>query len=251
MERHSKPSGEILGSISREIIKPMAINARRALRKARTYLSGAGEQEPAPSSSPQKGVWIDVGAYLGTETFGAAKENPGLHVYAFEPNLRLASQYWGLVPNITVLPVAVAETDGLADFYVNANSGASSLLPFDAQGLARWIGGEVLKIEFKTVVPTIRLDTFMEKVGISCVDYLKIDAQGADLGVIRSAGERLRDIRKIKVEVATTAVPLYEGAGRRWELLDYLRGFGFGLACSEQQSYGQEENLTFISEGKA
>jgi FkbM family methyltransferase len=187
-----------------------------------------------------------VGAYLGTETFPAAKANPGLHVYAFEPNLRLATQHWGLFPNITVLPAAVSETDGFADFYVNDNIGSSSLLPHNPEGVRQWIGGHLFRVESKVLVPTVRLDTFMECAGISKVEYLKIDAQGADLSVVKSAGKRIRDVKKIKLEVAVTPISPYEGAARRIDVVDYLESYGFVLTEVEPQFHNQEENLTFV-----
>jgi len=55
----------------------------------------------------------------------------------------------------------------------------------------------------------MRLDTFLNGAGIRRVHYLKIDAQGADFAVIRSAGERLRDIDRISLEVQTTPFELY------------------------------------------
>ena len=195
-------------------------------------------------SSP---IWIDVGAYLGTETIQSAKENSALQVYAFEPNLRLAAQYWGALQNFTVIPVAIAETDGFSDFYINANTGASSLLPLNPSGLRRWIGGEVLKVESKVRVPTMRLDTFMKWMGISRVEYLKVDAQGTDLAVVRSAGERIKDIKKITLEVAITPISLYKGAATRADVIEFFECKGFNLVGVETQTHGQEENLTFIS----
>jgi len=189
-----------------------------------------------------------VGAHLGTMSFPAAQRNPGLQVYAFEPNVKLAAQTWGLLPNFALLPFAVAETNGVADFYINSNEGSSSLLPFNPEGLRRWIGGHLMRVESKVQVPTIRLDSFMEWAGISTVDYLKIDTQGADLSVLRSAGERIRDIKKIMLEVAVTPVPLYEGAATRAGVIAYLERYGFALKKVESQYYEQEENLTFVAE---
>jgi len=193
------------------------------------------------------GTWVDVGAHLGETTFQAAQDNPNLEIYAFEPNLKLASQRWAVLTNFIVLPFAVAEIDGFVDFYLNANDSASSLLPFIPEGLRQWAGGESLRVESKVRVPSTRLDTFMNRKGISKIEYLKVDAQGADLAVIRSAGERIRDIKKISLEVAIAPMSLYEGACRRSEILSYLGCFGFTLSESETQSYHQEENLTFIS----
>lgn len=197
------------------------------------------------------GVWIDVGAHLGTMSLPAAQRNPGLEVYAFEPNVKLAAQTWGLLPNFKLLPFAVAETNGFADFNINSDAGSSSLLPFNPEGLRRWIGGNLMKVESRVSVPTIRLDCFMDWAGISKVDYLKIDTQGADLSVLKSAGERIRDIRKIMLEVAVAPVPLYEGAATRPEVIAYLERYGFVLKNIEPQYYGQEENLTFVAEERA
>jgi len=152
----------------------------------------------------------------------------------------------GRLANFVVFPMAVSEKDGLAEFYINSMDQASSLLLLDPEGLRNWKGSEALRVECKTVVPTIRLDTFMQSMEIQRMDYLKVDAQGADLAVIRSAGSRLKDIRKITLEVDVTPVRLYQGSGSRDEIVQYLRAYGFKLVSTNSQSVGQEENLTFV-----
>ena len=194
-----------------------------------------------------KGIWIDVGAHLGEITLTYAAQNPELTVYAFEPNLRAASTLFGRAPNYVVIPMAVAETDGTAPFRVNSFDQASSLLKMDENARRLWKGGDALREESVLTVPTIRLDTFMSVVGISRVDFLKIDTQGNDLGVIRSAGQRLQDIRKITLEVDITARRLYQGSPSKDEVLSFLEGAGFRLISKERQSHEQEENLTFES----
>jgi FkbM family methyltransferase len=173
--------------------------------------------------------------------------NPNLTVYGFEPNLKLAGQRMGVSPNFVVLPFAIAKIDGAGEFHLNSCDQASSLLSFNRDGLSEWIGTEQMKIERVIVVPTIRLDTFMNEVGIRCVDFLRIDAQGADLSVLKSAGERLRDVWKIVLEVSLTHAPLYEGSHSKEECLRFMTGSGFTLLDEESQSGGQEANLTFIS----
>jgi FkbM family methyltransferase len=191
-------------------------------------------------------IWLDVGAHDGEKTLEAARENPALFVYAFEPNLAAASRLMGLLANYIVVPVAVAEQDGSAAFYRNRYEGASSLLPFVPEGLARWIRGGELAVTDTVTVPTMRLDTFLNGAGISRVHYLKIDAQGADLAVVRSAGERLKDIDRISLEVQTTPFELYRGASRKEDVLAFLTNAGFELVAVEAQSFDQEENLTFV-----
>jgi len=209
-------------------------------------------EQLAPGYRPRKyaattedEVWVDVGAHLGEKTFSTAEENPRVRVYAFEPNLQVASKLMGCLPNYVVLPMAVAERDGSSPFYLNRYAEASSLLPFDPEGLRQWEGGDEFQLEATLTVPTIRLDTFLNQAGISKVNYLKIDAQGADLAVIRSAGERLRDIDRISLEVQITEVPLYRNSPGKEEVVQFMTGAGFDLVSTEKQSHGQEENLTF------
>ena len=191
-------------------------------------------------------TWIDVGAHLGEKTFAEAERDPSLRVYAFEPNLPVATRMMGRLPNYVVIPMAIAEADGAADFYVNSFAAASSLLPFDPEGLRRWVGGDQLHVDEKITVAAIRLDRFMHLVGIEDVEFLKIDAQGADLAVVRSAGVRLRDIARVAFEVQITERELYAGGARRDDAVRYMREHGFVLEAAERQSFNQEENLTFV-----
>jgi FkbM family methyltransferase len=193
-----------------------------------------------------QGTWIDVGAHHGELSIGSARGNPGLRVYAIEPNLKAASKLIGDVPNYVVLPVAIAETDGCAEFYVNASEMSSSLLPINEQAKTSWVGVAELKVESKTIVPTLRLDTLMNMLGIEKVDFLKIDAQGMDLSVLRSAGSRLKDIEKIQMEVETASVPFYIGSPTKTEVLEFLDLAGFMLVSTQKQTQDQEENLTFV-----
>lgn len=196
-----------------------------------------------------QGIWLDIGAHLGETTFERAGTHPGLVIYAFEPNVKLAAERFDTVPNYTVLPMAVSEQNGFARFRLNTNSAASSLLPFDEQRLREWVGGEDLKTKNEVWVPTTRLDSFLEALGSPPVDYLKIDTQGADFSVIRSAGDQLAHIRKIKLEVTVTSTQLYQGAGSKAEVVDYLTRHGFALCSEQPQTHGQEENLVFFRPG--
>ena len=72
----------------------------------------------------------------------------------------------------------------MRDFYINSFAAAIQLLPFNFQGLEKWIDGDLLRVEQTIAVPTIRLDTFFDRMDIREVEYLKVDAQGADLAVI-------------------------------------------------------------------
>ncbi len=190
-------------------------------------------------------VWIDVGAHRGEASRPAALDDPSLVVHAFEPVPALFEELNRGPENYHVHAMAVSERDGTASFRINAFTAASSLLPFDEEACSTWIDGHLLIEEREITVPTVRLDTFMGELGIAEVEFLKIDAQGADFAVVRSAGARLKDIRRIKLEVAVTPRQLYRGAAEKATVIAFLEAEGFRLIATERQSHGQEENLTF------
>ena len=204
----------------------------RALRKAGSELMKLGGK---------RGTWIDVGAHRGDVTLYEARHNPGLRVFAIEPNLRAASRLIGAAPNFMVFPIAISEEDGTAGFHINEFEPGSSLLPLNEYSES----AKLLKVETIVTVPTMRLDTFMNLVRIEKVDFLKIDAQGMDLAVVKSAGERLRDIERIQLEVWIEGEPQYVGVPGKTEVVNYLRERDFLLQSTSSQSDGHEENLMF------
>ncbi len=191
-------------------------------------------------------IWIDVGAHEGELTFPFAAADPSLLVYAFEPNLHAASRIMGCLRNYVVLPIAVSEHDGSAELQLNAYEQSSSLLPADEAGVKEWITEQEFKVVGSMTVPTMRLDTFMNEARIDAVEYLKIDAQGLDLEVVKSAGDRLRDVAKVQLEATTASYRQYEGAPGKSVIIEYMDSKGFRLAGEEIQSHGQEANLTFL-----
>src|SRR5579864_9622261 len=81
-----------------------------------------------------EGTWIDVGAYDGEYTLPYARSNPGLRVFALEPNSSVAAKLIGAAPNFFVVPIAISEEDAIANFYINQFKASSSLLPLNPEG---------------------------------------------------------------------------------------------------------------------
>jgi len=141
--------------------------------------------------------------------------------------------------------MAVREVTGFTPFYIPAYEQASSALPFDHEGIKKWVGGE----EFYNIqcvhVPCIRLDTFITLYGLKEIDFLKIDAQGSDLEVVKSLGRLITIVKRIQLEVTVTPFELYQGASKKGEITGYLDQCGFKLVETHKQSFDQEENLIF------
>jgi len=191
-------------------------------------------------------IWLDVGAHRGEHSLAAARNDPSLVVHAFEPQPSLHSELARAAPpNFIAHAMAVSDKDGVAEFRVNRFDAASSLLPIDEVTRSAWVNGDLLNEERQIVVPTTRLDSFMRENNIRAVDFLKIDAQGADFSVVSSLGDRLADVRRIQLEVVPGSRQLYRGAADKATIVRHLTEHGFVLQETEVQSHGQEENLTF------
>ena len=225
-------------------MEPIRFAPRWLKQIVRNYLDKRGYirlENPTEGSA----VWIDVGAHLGEGTLEAALHNPNLLVFAFEPNWVLARQLMGRAANFVVLPMAVSDADGVAEFFISSSDASSSLVGTEAAGLTHWRDLD-LSIRSTVSVQTIRLDTFMRLCGLKNIDFLKVDAEGVDLRVVQSAGDRTADIKKITLEVDTAPNRLYEGAPSREEVMSFMLARGFKLLQAETQNDGRQQNLTFV-----
>lgn len=131
-------------------------------------------------------VFVDIGANVGYYTRLAA-EITGLtgKVFAFEPE---PQNFFSMMHNVrrynnvSVFPVALWSESGLRRLYVSTYSGCHSLVRGNDGSLG---DGYVW-------VPTITFDQFVGTVGLSKIDLVKIDAEGAEPLILRGMAETLR-----------------------------------------------------------
>ena len=227
------------------------------MRQWRSFLRKSIDNKVWREQKKPRRIWLDVGAHQGEYTLRAARRDAALRVYAFEANLTLAAKLMGRLPNYVVLPLAVAEHNGAATFHINELDGCSSLLPLNPAGLAELVEatrghweGEQCRVLREEMVPTIRLDTFLDESAIKTVDFLKIDVQGGDFAVVKSLGERLADVKRIRLEVATSAHPIYQGSASKTEVVQFMQEHNFALVYAQVQSRGFEENRSFVNKSK-
>jgi len=190
-------------------------------------------------------IIIDVGAYNGKPYLNQAKKNKNLVVYAFEPNASMAAMLKKKSPsNYHVFPLVVSEKDGTIVIHENISPQTNSILPFDANKVKLWKKRNKLKA-IKTVnVESIRLDTFIEREGIEAIDFLKVDAQGADLQVLKSCGDKLSMVRKVQVEICD--IQIYEGGNTLNETVGYMKDHGFKPVKTVQNN--QYKDMVFKNE---
>jgi FkbM family methyltransferase len=142
---------------------------------------------------------LDVGAHVG---YYARRYAPVIgsdgRIFAFEPHPRtfaMLSRNVRPFSNVTPVQVALAEEEGTAvlhDYLINSASGS---LHYDeamvalqqahvhAGDVAPRIGQEFRPQTFS--VQTVPGDTFLAEQGISQVDVIKMDIEGAEIGALR------------------------------------------------------------------
>ncbi len=139
-------------------------------------------------------VILDVGANIGLFAIRYGKEFPTVPIHCFEPNPRV---YKRLVrnleandlTNVVAINVAGGDSAGIRPFFVGRATVAGTMIP-NRDGAA--------EPAFYTEV--IDLDTFCRARSIASIGLLKIDVEGAEMGVLRGAQVALQITKALMIE---------------------------------------------------
>jgi FkbM family methyltransferase len=204
-----------------------------------------------PSKGPA--VILDIGACEGGDSVRFGKAFPEATIHAFEPLEKNQKRLCSLcsthgVDNLVLNGLALSDEEGEADFFVSSgtpewgveddwdhgNKSSSLLAPGEHLQEYPWI-----KFERTVTVRTRRLDNYLSSQEIAEVDFVHMDVQGAELQVLRGAGDSLARIKAIWLEVS--AVSLYENQPLKPEVESFLLERGFrklydtvGTVCGDQ-----------------
>ncbi len=186
----------------------------------------------AETVKPGSVVW-DVGANMGIFSFAAAGlAGPGGRVYAFEPDtfmislLRRSARLNPQAAPVEVIPCAVFDSIALARFNIAERSRTSNFL--EGFGMSQ-TGG----VRETLTVLTVSLDWMTKQIPLP--DVLKIDVEGAELGVFRGATQLLKGKRPVVI---------FEASNQNWdEISRMLRDLGYTLYDSDL-SPSQRKPLT-------
>lgn len=169
-------------------------------------------------------VFIDIGANDGLYTvFAARRVGPTGRVVALEPSRRELDRLHRNIAlneltNIVTLPVAAGDRDGTAQLRIAG---------FGHEG-QNTLGGFAYAIEGAGFEPieVARLDGIIKAQNVSRVDILKIDAEGAELAVLRGARAVLARHRPLIIFELVEAALCQQGASRR-DVLRLLEEAGY------------------------
>jgi len=175
-------------------------------------------------TSEDSKVMVDVGAHQGGSLRHFA--DAGWVVHAFEPdprNMERLVEHWGGNSKIHLNACAVGALDAeKISFTISSNSYIGSLTAFDSS--------HVSGIE----VPLTTLATYVEKHNIREIDFLKVDAEGHDLEVLRSLNWDALQPRLIMSEFEDCKL---NKTNDEFKLMaDFLVEKGYSLIVSEWKS---------------
>lgn len=164
---------------------------------------------------PVGGVVVDVGAFIGDHTIAYARRvGDSGTVLAFEPNPKafecLSANANAHFPDVVCSRRGLSDEKGTFDLSVDVNAGASRLV--DAHS------------DLEIRVQTIKFDDFLSEPGMRLhrLDFMKIDAEGFELKILRGAANALHTYRpKLLVEINTAR--LAENGANVFDILSFVK----------------------------
>ena len=178
-------------------------------------------------------TFVDVGAHIGIYSLRAAPVvGPGGHVIAVEPNpetvraLQANIDASGAGAVISVQPVACSDTEGTLKIFAapRNNTGESSLSQANASQI-----GQATAYSART----LPLDVILRNTGVSRVDAIKIDVEGAEYLVLKGAAETLKRHHPFLI-VELSEVQLRTMGTSSAEITSLLQSYGY------QRSHGYD-----------
>ena len=212
----------------------MTISIRSLAKKALKIDSWNSDDDQARLVADAQ-VVFDVGANVGQSAKTYRRLYPHADIWSFEPFPVTYEHLCHSLADDRFHPVALALSDRIskAELNIGAVSITNSLLRRETDT------GEAIEVQTDT------LDHFCSEHGISNIDILKVDVEGAEDRVFGGAKDMLsrRAIRSVFVEVYFR--PVYDGMPMFWDLNAQLSNFGFGLRGLYSLSSSHDGLLSF------
>ena len=171
---------------------------------------------------------LEIGANVGQTTIEFLKAMPHAKIYCFEPDPRAIVQFKKNInhPNVCLIESAIGAINGQTQFH--QSNGDGNFKDWNQSGSIRrpkthsqewpWV-----KFESVIEVAISRLDDWMMRQGLSEIDFIWADTQGAEIDLIKGASNTLRNTRFFYTEYSDAE--WYEGQITLKEIDDSLEDF--------------------------
>jgi len=170
-------------------------------------------------------IVIDIGANVGEFTLMASQHAE--KVFSFEPDpncFYCLKKNTDNIDNIEIFEYGVSKANDSKSFYLSSEDADSSLIKPKIY---------TNKIE----INTIRLDSWMKSKGISKIDFLKVEAEGAELEVLEGLGDKIEFVQKVSVDGGAERY----GKTTSNEVDQYLQSNGFHTYVINHHVYARRK----------
>lgn len=179
-------------------------------------------------------VFLDGGANEGAYTvFAAARVGPAGRVVAVEPSAREIERLQGNIAlnrlrNVDIVEAALAECSGSAPLLVaeKLHAGQNTLGAF-AYDAVKSVGTQDVAIE--------ALEDIVSRYGLSRLDILKLDLEGAEIRALSGATRVLAEMRPLVLTEVSEAALAHQGGSAR-ALFELLEAAGYVLLTFDDET---------------
>jgi FkbM family methyltransferase len=201
-------------------------------------------------------LWIQIGTHKDPLT---PPDDVGM--VGFEPDMNnLIELFSEKKANLYVVSAAVSDYNGIAVFGSGTNRAySSSLNDLNSNrpelGTENWKGSTkhvvVPVVSLADIIPCLTAGRFKE------IEFLICDAQGSDLTIMKGAGEALKLVKKVQLEVAVGPASVrgyYQGVDNSLDsVVAFFASMGFHEGSRQCQgadwSICEEANMVFCRDG--
>ncbi len=167
---------------------------------------------------------IDAGSHIGIAVLFFKMKNPHSKIVCFEPDSRsfkLLTQniQHNRLQNVTLINAALSQQGGVIPFY-----GEDEQTTADNRGnsiVKQW--GMQRESSTQRLVPSLCLSSYVNQT----VDFLKMDIEGAEQGVLEELGDRLNFIKALTLETHDMEAP--HKTNRHENIEHLLKSYDFKL----------------------
>jgi 2-O-methyltransferase len=209
-----------------------------AAAKALTRFSGDTQAlARAASYLPSQPVILEAGSYHGETALEMVRRWPQATVYSFEPVPELfaiVKQNTAAFPNIHSSDLALSDKIGTAVFHMSATEnkpeeslGSGSLL----EPSHHREGFPSVKFEKSITVNTTTIDAWAKQSGVTKIDFIWLDIQGAEFPVLRASPNIMRTVKVVITEVEF--VEMYKGQALFAQVKPWFEAQGFELVAAD------------------
>jgi len=169
---------------------------------------------------------VDVGARGGVASYWSVF-GEHLRIIGFDLDPDECRRLNAIDPRTQYLPYALDRQSHRRTVYVANYSASSSFYRTDSAYCDRYTAGQNAVVMSEPMLETTTLSAALASIGLYSADFIKVDAEGAELEILQGAQDLLPSLQGILSEMRFTKK--FCGCPEYWEVEKYLREQSFEL----------------------